>query len=278
MATPTLTRHNIPGALGDILIDVRSSARRHPVPAVLVVHGFKGFKDWGMFPPFSERLARAGFAAVTVSLSGSGVDGDGRFTLPDRFRRNTFSAELGDLQAVLDALDGGRLGVPPPTAVGIVGHSRGGGMAILLAERSRRIQALVTWSAIASVRRWTDDQVEAWRRNGTVPVRNTRTGEELELGTETLDDVERNERGSLDIGGAASRLVCPWLLIHATDDETVPFVEGKLLAAAAPVTARLLPIDGTGHTYGAVHPFQGTGPELERVFDESIRFLSAHLA
>lgn len=278
MATSTLTRHTIPGALGDILIDVRSSARRHPAPAVLVVHGFKGFKDWGMFPPFSERLARAGFAAVTPSLSGCGVDGDGRFTLPDRFRRNTFSAEVADLEAVLEALEGGRLGVPPPTAVGIVGHSRGGGMAILLAERSKRIQALVTWSAIASVRRWTDDQVEAWRRTGTVPVRNTRTGEELELGTETLDDVERNEGGSLDIGGAASRLACPWLLIHATDDETVPFIEGKLLAAAAPVTARLLSIAGTGHTYGAVHPFQGTGPELERVFDESIRFLSAHLA
>ena len=87
MATPTLTRHTIPGALGEILIDVRASARRHPAPAVLVVHGFKGFKDWGMFPPFSERLARAGFAAVTPSLSGSGVDGDGRFALPDRFRR-----------------------------------------------------------------------------------------------------------------------------------------------------------------------------------------------
>jgi hypothetical protein len=29
-----------------------------------VLHGFKGFKDWGMFPPFADRLARAGFTAV----------------------------------------------------------------------------------------------------------------------------------------------------------------------------------------------------------------------
>ena len=45
-----------------------------PGPAVVVLHGFKGFKDWGMFPVFSERLARAGVTAVTPNLSGSGVD------------------------------------------------------------------------------------------------------------------------------------------------------------------------------------------------------------
>ena len=60
MATPTLTRHRVPGVLGDILIDVRAGGRATPRPAVVVVHGFKGFKDWGLWPPFAERLARAG--------------------------------------------------------------------------------------------------------------------------------------------------------------------------------------------------------------------------
>src|SRR5215510_11976343 len=51
MATATLTKHRLSGALGEILIDVRSGGRSSPRPAVVVVHGFKGFKDWGMFPP-----------------------------------------------------------------------------------------------------------------------------------------------------------------------------------------------------------------------------------
>src|SRR3954465_9188090 len=112
MATPTLTKHSLPGDLGQILVDVRAGGRKSPRPAVLVVHGFKGFKDWGMFPPFAERLARAGFTAVTLSLSGSGVDDAGEFSLPDRFGHNTFSAELQDLQRVLDPLLAGDLGVP----------------------------------------------------------------------------------------------------------------------------------------------------------------------
>ena len=114
MATPTLTKHSLPGALGPILIDVRAAGRSTPRPAVVVVHGFKGFKDWGMFPHLADRLALAGLTAVTFNLSGSGVDDAGQFSLPDRFGHNTFSAELHDLTRLLDALISGQLGTAIP--------------------------------------------------------------------------------------------------------------------------------------------------------------------
>ncbi len=166
MATPTLTKHVLPGSLGDILVDVRAGGRNSPRPAVVVVHGFKGFKDWGMFPPLAERLARAGFATVTFNLSGSGVDDAGEFVWPERFGHNTFSAELEDLGRVVDALVAGELGVAPPSTVGLVGHSRGGGIAVLHAARDARVRALVTWSAISSVERWSPHEVAEWRRAG----------------------------------------------------------------------------------------------------------------
>ena len=97
MATPTLTRHSLDGALGPVAIDVRAGGREAPRPAVVVLHGFKGFKDWGMFPPLAERLARAGFSAVSLNVSGSGVDAAGSFAYPERFGHNTYSAELADL-------------------------------------------------------------------------------------------------------------------------------------------------------------------------------------
>ena len=82
MATPSLTKHSLPGSLGEILIDVRAGGRTSSRPAVVVLHGFKGFKDWGMFPPLSQRLAQAGFTVVSPNLSGSGVDDAGDFSLP----------------------------------------------------------------------------------------------------------------------------------------------------------------------------------------------------
>ena len=107
MATPRLTTHRLPGYLGEILLDVRTGDARGARPAVLVVHGFKGFKDWGMFPPLAERLARAGFSAVSFNLSGSGVDETGEFAHLDRFAHATFTGDGQDLTRVIEALAGG---------------------------------------------------------------------------------------------------------------------------------------------------------------------------
>ena len=276
MATPTLTKHIVPGALGPILVDVRAAGRTSPRPAVLVLHGFKGFKDWGMFPPFAERLAQAGFTAVSPNLSGSGVDDAGDFTLPERFGHNTFSAELQDTSRVIDALIRGDLGVPPPSTLGVVGHSRGGGIGVLQAAREPRVRALVTWAAISRVERWPEPQRKAWRAAGQTEILNSRTGQILPLYPDVLDDIERNA-AALDIGAAAARITVPWLIVHGTQDESVGFSEAESLKAAGRRSARLLPVEGGGHTFGALHPWRSSTPELTAVFDETLTWLTTHL-
>jgi len=278
MATPTLTKHILPGALGEILVDVRAGGRSTSRPAVVVLPGFKGFKDWGMFPPFSERLARAGVTAVTPNLSGSGVDDAGDFSRPDRFSRNTFSAELDDVGRVIAALAAGQLGVAAPAGIGLVGHSRGGGIAVLHAARDPRVRTLVTWAAISSVERWSPAEQQAWRVAGTKDIVNARTGERLPLSTAVLDDIGRHANGALDILGAATRIAVPWLIVHGGNDEAVSPLEADALRAASPRdTTSLLSVDGAGHTFGAVHPWKGSTPELERVFDASLAHLAASL-
>lgn len=276
MATPSLTKHTLPGALGDILIDVRAGGRESPRAAVVVLHGFKGFKDWGMFPPLADRLAQAGFTAVSFNASGSGVDDNGEFAWPERFGRNTFSAELADVGTVLDALAAGGLGTAPPARIGLVGHSRGGGIAVLETARDARIGALVTWAAISTVDRWPDESERArWRAAGKLEVLNARTGQVLPLYTDTLDDVECN-RAALDIPAAAARMSVPWLILHGTGDPTVPFAEAERLARAA-TTASLEPVAGAGHTFGATHPWRGSTADLDLVMKDTVAWLGRHL-
>jgi dienelactone hydrolase len=276
MATPTLAKHSLSGTLGDILIDVRAGGKTSIRPAVLVLHGFKGFKDWGMFPRLSERLAQAGLTVVTPNLSGSGVDDAGDFSFPERFGHNTFTAEIHDVGVVVDALMQGRLGVPPPSSLGLIGHSRGGGIAVLHAAADPRVRALVTWAAISTVERWPQDQRAVWRSAGRTDVQNARTGQVLPLYTDVLDDMERNA-AALSIESAARRISVPWLLIHGTADESVPFREAERLVAAASEEARFIPIQGGGHTFGAVHPWRSTTPQLDSVFDATLSWLSTHL-
>lgn len=274
MATPTLTTHALAGTLGPLLVDVRTSSRESPRPAVVIVHGFKGFKDWGMFPALAERLARAGFTAVTMNLSGSGVDQKGEFVYPELFGHNTYSAEQRDLQIVLASLARGDLGLAPISEFGLVGHSRGGGTAILAAATDPRIRALVTWAAISHVDRWPGRAAE-WRQTGKLDVVNARTGQILPMYTDVLDDIERN-RAALDIAAAAAGLRKPWLIVHGTGDDSVNVAEAHQLASLAP-EGRLLLLEGAGHTFGAVHPFAGMTSDLAQAVDETVKWMGRHL-
>lgn len=273
MATPSLTKHTLNGALGPILVDVLAAGRDSPRPAVVIAHGFKGFKDWGMFPVLAARLARAGHTAVSFNMSGSGVDDRGEGAWPERFGHNTFSAELADLATVIDALIAGQLGVARPTALGLVGHSRGGGIAILQAGRDERVRALATWAAISHVDRYPGQEAD-WRARGHIVIENSRTKEQLPLYTDLLDDIERNRGGSLDIRAAAARITAPWLIIHGTADPTVPSAEAEALAkASGSPSTKLLLVEGAGHTFGATHPLGALTSELGQVIDRTVEWM-----
>ena len=278
MATPTLTKHTLPGSLGEILVDLRTGDRKIPRPAVVIMHGFKGFKDWGMFPGVAERLARAGFSVASFNVSGSGVDDSGDFTLTGQFGRNTYTAELDDLHHTIETVrKGGPLDLAPPTSIGLLGHSRGGGMGVLEAERNHHVSALVTWAAIGSVDRWSAEAKAAWRKRGFVNIQNTRTGQIIPLHTDILDDIERNAAGSLDIRARAASVRVPWLIIHGEADESVDAADAHELHQASAGKAELFMVPAGGHTFGATHPMKEVPAALELVTAKTVAWFSRYL-
>jgi hypothetical protein len=38
-----------------------------------------------------------------------------------------------------------------------------------------------------------------------------------------------------------------------------------------------MPVERGGHTFGAVHPWRSSTPELDQVFDATLAWLGAHL-
>ncbi len=257
--------------------DVRVPDGPPPRSAVVVVHGFKGFKDWGFFPWVCERLAADGHAVVSFNFSGSGVGDDlERFTDLEGFAANTFTRELEELGRVLDEVREGGLLPRRPDAVGLLGHSRGGGDAILAATERDDVDALATWAAVSTFDRWSEETRREWRENGRVHVLNSRTGQQMPLDVTLLRDVEEHgER--LDVAAAAARVRAPWLIVHGTADETVPVEEARILAAASH-GARLHLVEGAGHTFGATHPFQGPPPTLANAMEATRRHFRAHVA
>jgi len=253
--------------------DLRVLAGTEPRTAVVICHGFKGFRAWGFFPPLARALARAGHAVVTFDFSHNGVGADGvDFSALDLFRANTHSRDVDEIRMVLDALRGGGILPLAPRRIGLFGHSRGGGEAVLAAAEDPRVDTLVTWAAISDIpSRWSEEQTAAWERGETVEIVNARTGQNMPIAPTYWRDVRLN-RDRLDILRAAADLTVPWLIIHGEDDATVDADEGKALFEAAGDEAELLLVEGAGHTFGAVHPYAGATPDLRAAVDATVEW------
>ena len=243
---------------------------------VVICHGFKGFAHFAFFPYLADKLAEAGLRAITFDFSGSGV-GDDRenFTNPDAFTHNTYLQELDDLESVLaecrvnDWIDDG---------YGLLGHSRGGAIAILHASRDKSVKALVTWAAIASTNRWSPEVVADWRQRGYVNIANSRTGQTIPLSIGLLHEVEQFGDTILNVPQAAGRIRAPWLIVHGDADETVPLEEAERLAGLSRESSTLSVVAGGNHTFGGKHPLTDVVPTLETVTRETVDFFVGKLA
>lgn len=78
--------------------DLRLPEGEPPLSAIVVAHGFKGFKDWGFFPHLCECLARDGHAVVSFNFSLNGIGDDPtEFTQLENFARNTLSRDVDEI-------------------------------------------------------------------------------------------------------------------------------------------------------------------------------------
>lgn len=136
-----------------MLLDIMFEEAQLHAPAIVYAHGFNGFKDWGGFDLIAAAFVHAGFTFVKFNFSHNGTTPEQPEDFADleAFSRNNYSLELHDLQLILDwvcaennpcasFIDGGR--------TGMIGHSMGGGMAIIATAEDPRIKALCTWAAI----------------------------------------------------------------------------------------------------------------------------------
>jgi uncharacterized protein len=246
-------------------------AHDNPRALVVIVHGFKGFKDWGFFPWLAQRLVRHRLAVCRFNMSRSGIgENPETFDRLDLFEGDTYSIELADLRAAV-ALAQREF---PSLPTFLLGHSRGGGVALLGAEEVANLHGVIAWSPIARVDRWDDATKAQWREQGFLEAINARTKQVMRTSSACLDDVASN-RDRLDILAAAARLPVPLLVVHGRRDESVPCDEGREIAERG-ADASLFLIDRAGHTFNAIHPLIHVPFELLLAAEVSAHFIGAY--
>ncbi|MCX8056161.1 MAG: prolyl oligopeptidase family serine peptidase [Ignavibacteria bacterium] len=256
------------------------------LPAIFIIHGFKGFKDWGYVPFFAQELADNGFFVVTFNFSHNGIgENPFEFTELEKFANNTISLEVSELDELIEFYNNGGFGFNGKNnSIGLIGHSRGGAIALIHTSEAnqknvhKNIKALALWGTIATFERYTKHQVELWKKQGFLEVINSRTNQVMRLNKVLLEDYEMNKE-RFNLLKCISKIKIPIIIIHGDQDLTVPLSEAfQLYESSNKSLTELVVIPSAGHTFNIVHPYQGSNPQFEQVKAKTIDFFIKHFS
>lgn len=247
----------------------------------LILHGFLGYKDYGMFPFLAQQIASSGWIAHRFNMSHSGMTNKiETFERPDLFQRDTWNRQIFDTNAVIQAVTAGELhggGLPYV----LIGHSRGGATSIMTAGRRFRDRTellpagIVALAGPSYASRLTADQEEELLDVGWIPVVSGRTGQTLKIGRDWMQD-QRERPADHDVLSLASEIRCPVLLIHGKVDPTVPPRCANELAGAIGDHAHRVFVDEGDHVFNTKNPMsvdEAPSSQLAMVVASTTRFL-----
>lgn len=222
---------------------------------IVFIHGYMGFKDWGPWSLMQSYFVKRGFGFCKFNLTHNGTTPEHPIDFVDleAFGNNCYTYEKNDLLCALDWLKE-KIDVSVCT-LHLLGHSRGGGIALLCAQ-DQRISSVITLASISSIEKRFDfekETIKKWKKTGTRYVRNGRTNQDLPHNFSQYLDFQKNKK-TLSIQTMCKSISKPLLFIHGVEDESISIEEGKDLSRWS--KNQLVKISGASHTFGGFHPYR----------------------
>jgi uncharacterized tellurite resistance protein B-like protein/alpha/beta superfamily hydrolase len=219
---------------------------------ILFIHGYMGYKDWGCWNLVSDFFTQEdfGFLKYNVSHNGTTIDNQTEFLDLSSFAENNYAKELADFDAIIDLIKSNFTVLPK---IHLIGHSRGGGIALLQAKNTD-ISKIISWAAISNIeeRFPKNEMFEEWKNKGVYYRLNGRTNQEMPHNFSQYESfLENKER--LDIEAHCRNKSTEILCIHGDKDEAVSINDGKLISTW--IASDLSIIKDANHTFGSTEPW-----------------------
>jgi len=228
-----------------------------PFPVIIALHGYI---DPGIYTTidytthYADELAQAGYLVIHPNLRGYWPSDDG----PNLFRVG-FAIDVLNLIALVRQYAGypGPLELAQPEAIGLWGHSMGGGVSLRVLTLSPDVKAAVLYGSMSGDEQKNYEQIAIWSGG-------TRGQEELSIPAEALQRI-----GAIYY---LDRIQASISLHHGENDEQVP------LEWTADLCSRLIALQKSVECFSyedEPHTFTGDGDQL--FIHRTIAFFDAQL-
>ncbi|MDC1067591.1 alpha/beta fold hydrolase, partial [Candidatus Kapabacteria bacterium] len=245
-------------------------------PLVILLHGFKSFRNWGFNPWISDKLNKKSFNVLNFDFSRNGISDQQKMIYDvELFRKNTVGIELDDIDIILNSLNSiEQLTSKWNGDVYLIGHSMGGAISAITAQKFPIIKKISLWGAISKWNRNSSRQKQEWKEKGYMEFKENSTGQTIFLDYSYLQYKEQNT-DKIDIRNSIKNIDIPIQIVHGEQDFTVPAKEGEILySLALNPKSEIKLIPKTGHTFGVRHPMIEANPALETAINSTIDFFN----
>jgi len=216
--------------------------RKRKCPGVLLCHGFTGnrIESHFLFVKMAFALEGQGMAALRFDFRGSGESGG-------QFQDMTLSQEISDAKVAFEFL--ARRREVDSNRLGILGLSMGGCVAGCLMGLEPRIKSVALWSAPARIKellisKFEPEELARYKRRGYT-----------EFGAFVIGKAFLQDLDNIDPLVGIAKSTAPILIVHGTEDQTVPLSESKALYRVAKgrgVRTQRYIVKGADHTFNGV--------------------------
>jgi pimeloyl-ACP methyl ester carboxylesterase len=254
-----------------ITADLTYANHPNPVPICVFAHGFKGFKDWGAWPLAAEifALKQLPFLKFNFSHNGTSPSHLSDFVDLEAFGNNNFKKEYDELGMVFDFIEkkASSFDFEWNKEIYLIGHSRGGGIALIRAANDIRVTKCATWAGVSDFKKFVNLQNQnEWQQDGKRIVINARTDQEMPMYYQFVESfLEHHEL--LNIEEALEKITCPLLVVHGEEDTTIPLSDAHTIFNEVGHSI-MVEIENADHTFNTKHPLEER--KISKAFAEAV--------
>lgn len=225
-----------------------------PFPAVIICHGFKGYKEQLHLKTLAELLAKNGILTFRFDF-GNGV-GESYGKLEDI----KFSQYLADLRSAINYISKQKF--VDQKRIGLTGHSLGGQLILTYTPTDRRIKALADLAGVAyrgdgntSLERNIVKQLPQVKKSGYFFISSKRTGKKYKIKIGYYYDLFK-----YNTPAQIKKIKVPTLIIHGSKDESVPISHSRLALRLLKSPKKMVIIRNAPHTWKQPKYYQQINP------------------